>query len=278
MPRQSFRGRSPPHVDWKQSTVLLQLVLGIFLWTLLEYSLHRWVFHLDAANQSGGVCTFHFLLHGLHHKVPFDPYRLVFPPFPATIIASIVYIPLQLLMNHPLLVCAGGLVGKWCRFSLNLYYFFIFASCSISHGFSFVFLLKNKVIWLMTWSIITFTTVAHPGDICTTWNDIITNIILCITTKDSASAVVFGMKHSAHESYCENWNTFWSGKNHTFKLRYPATWYRYLLVVPIAAFLFLYSKCRILPYTPTMCTYMRQSINFHFANRNVHKWKENCEI
>lgn len=91
----------------------MQLALGIFLWTLLEYSLHRWVFHLDATNQSGAVCTFHFLLHGLHHKVPFDPYRLVFPPFPATIIASIVYLPLQLLMNHPLLVCAGGLIGKY---------------------------------------------------------------------------------------------------------------------------------------------------------------------
>lgn len=90
----------------------MQFILGIFLWTLLEYSLHRWVFHLDSTNQSPNVCTFHFLLHGLHHKVPFDPYRLVFPPFPATILASIIYVPVQILLNNPKLVFAGGLTGS----------------------------------------------------------------------------------------------------------------------------------------------------------------------
>lgn len=94
-----------------QSFVALQIVLGIFLWTLLEYSLHRFVFHLDSTNRNRWVCTFHFLLHGLHHKVPFDPYRLVFPPFPATILATIIYQPLFLCSNHPQLLFAGGLFG-----------------------------------------------------------------------------------------------------------------------------------------------------------------------
>jgi len=30
--------------------------------------------------------TFHFLLHGQHHKVPFDKGRLVFPPVPAAML------------------------------------------------------------------------------------------------------------------------------------------------------------------------------------------------
>jgi len=42
---------------------------GFILWTLFEYSLHRWVFHLNPTNASKYTCTFHFLLHGLHHKV-----------------------------------------------------------------------------------------------------------------------------------------------------------------------------------------------------------------
>ncbi|XP_055320321.1 uncharacterized protein LOC129577397 isoform X2 [Sitodiplosis mosellana] len=101
--------------------IVWQLALGIFLWTLLEYSLHRWVFHLDSSHQSGTVCTFHFLLHGLHHKVPFDPYRLVFPPFPATILATIIYIPIQVFLHNPKLIFAGGLFGYLCYDMMHYY-------------------------------------------------------------------------------------------------------------------------------------------------------------
>lgn len=83
----------------------------MFLWTLLEYSLHRWIFHLDSKNRNRYVCTFHFLLHGLHHKVPFDPYRLVFPPFPATILAILIYQVVAILFADPILIFAGGLIG-----------------------------------------------------------------------------------------------------------------------------------------------------------------------
>ncbi|XP_031622038.1 dihydroceramide fatty acyl 2-hydroxylase FAH2 isoform X2 [Contarinia nasturtii] len=101
--------------------IVWQLILGVFLWTLIEYSLHRWVFHLDASNHGGLVCTLHFLLHGLHHKVPFDPYRLVFPPFPATILAIIIYIPIQILLHNPKLVFAGGLTGYLCYDMMHYY-------------------------------------------------------------------------------------------------------------------------------------------------------------
>lgn len=42
---------------------------GILLWTLLEYSLHRWVFHLEPSGRSQAMIYFHFAIHGLHHKV-----------------------------------------------------------------------------------------------------------------------------------------------------------------------------------------------------------------
>lgn len=46
-----------------------------------EYTLHRWLFHLDEylPNHPAAIMT-HFLLHGVHHIIPMDPYRLVFPP------------------------------------------------------------------------------------------------------------------------------------------------------------------------------------------------------
>ena len=51
--------------------VTLHIIGGIFIWTLLEYSLHRWVFHVETASGNPFLITFHFLLHGLHHKVSF---------------------------------------------------------------------------------------------------------------------------------------------------------------------------------------------------------------
>ena len=42
---------------------------GIPLWTLVEYALHRYLFHIDVKEDSPLLITLHFFLHGLHHKV-----------------------------------------------------------------------------------------------------------------------------------------------------------------------------------------------------------------
>nr|XP_023026295.1 fatty acid 2-hydroxylase [Leptinotarsa decemlineata] len=93
--------------------VALSVVEGVILWTLIEYSLHRWVFHIEPSGKSKAMIYFHFVIHGLHHKVPFDPKRLVFPPFPAAIIAFTLYQTLSVLIpdSNRLLVLAGGLAG-----------------------------------------------------------------------------------------------------------------------------------------------------------------------
>ncbi|PWN23522.1 fatty acid-2 hydroxylase [Microstroma glucosiphilum] len=54
---------------------------GVFIWTLLEYTLHRFLFHVDEFLPNNGPClTLHFLLHGIHHYLPMDRLRLVMPP------------------------------------------------------------------------------------------------------------------------------------------------------------------------------------------------------
>jgi dihydroceramide fatty acyl 2-hydroxylase len=65
------------------------LTLGVLGWQLLEYLIHRFVFHAEL-NSRWGI-TFHFLFHGCHHKYPMDKLRLVFPPVPAAIVVSLVY-------------------------------------------------------------------------------------------------------------------------------------------------------------------------------------------
>jgi len=43
--------------------------IGIPVWTLLEYMLHRFLFHLEPKDNTPWLITLHFFLHGQHHKV-----------------------------------------------------------------------------------------------------------------------------------------------------------------------------------------------------------------
>ncbi|ORX56759.1 hypothetical protein DM01DRAFT_1319800, partial [Hesseltinella vesiculosa] len=63
-----------------QNTVLA-FGLGVFAWTLLEYMLHRFLFHLDGLLPDHPIALLvHFTLHGIHHHMPMDRLRLVMPP------------------------------------------------------------------------------------------------------------------------------------------------------------------------------------------------------
>ncbi|KAG0367645.1 hypothetical protein BC939DRAFT_458605 [Gamsiella multidivaricata] len=61
---------------------------GMVLWTLAEYIIHRFLFHLDDLLPDSTVwLTAHFLLHGIHHYLPMDRLRLVMPPALAVALA-----------------------------------------------------------------------------------------------------------------------------------------------------------------------------------------------
>ncbi len=51
--------------------------LGVLAWTLVEYVIHRWAFHLHPTSEIGKQV--HFLVHGIHHDYPRDSTRLVMP-------------------------------------------------------------------------------------------------------------------------------------------------------------------------------------------------------
>ena len=50
-------------------------VLGILIWTLLEYVIHRHIFHYEPKTNWGK--KLHFIVHGVHHDYPSDATRLV---------------------------------------------------------------------------------------------------------------------------------------------------------------------------------------------------------
>ncbi|BFG03415.1 dihydroceramide fatty acyl 2-hydroxylase FAH2 [Drosophila madeirensis] len=109
--------------DKSQLAVFIAYFLfGVLLWTFLEYTLHRWVFHIKLESNSGPwICTFHFMIHGLHHKVPFDPMRLVFPPLPGAFLAMLIYTPLSYFLIQPRIVLSGALAGYLCYDMMHYY-------------------------------------------------------------------------------------------------------------------------------------------------------------
>jgi sterol desaturase/sphingolipid hydroxylase (fatty acid hydroxylase superfamily) len=71
-----FFVRGAPEVS---TSATVALVAGGWLfWTLMEYWIHRLVFHFEP--ESGPGARFHWIIHGVHHDHPNDPLRLVMPP------------------------------------------------------------------------------------------------------------------------------------------------------------------------------------------------------
>jgi dihydroceramide fatty acyl 2-hydroxylase len=85
--------------------------LGYFIWTLIEYFGHRFLFHYEFPGRFGA--RIHFLIHGVHHVHPNDPLRLVMPALVSGPIMLIAYAVVRLLFGLPLgyPVLTGFIIG-----------------------------------------------------------------------------------------------------------------------------------------------------------------------
>nr|XP_027089116.1 dihydroceramide fatty acyl 2-hydroxylase FAH1-like [Coffea arabica] len=102
--------------------IALTVVTGIGVWTLLEYTLHRFLFHIKTKSYWGN--TIHYLLHGCHHKHPMDGLRLVFPPAATAVLCLPVFLQLFKLISTPSTAPAlfgGGLLG-YVMYDVTHYY------------------------------------------------------------------------------------------------------------------------------------------------------------
>ena len=81
--------------------VLGLYVVGVLFWSLLEYVLHRYVFHFEPRGPR--LKWVWYLIHGVHHEQPQCKTRLVMPP--------ILSVPLALLFYGLFHVLVGGLLG-----------------------------------------------------------------------------------------------------------------------------------------------------------------------
>lgn len=62
---------------------------GVVIWTLFEYFLHRYLFHLKLDSDWGR--RMHFMIHGCHHDYPNDSTRLVIPTAASLTLAVLMY-------------------------------------------------------------------------------------------------------------------------------------------------------------------------------------------
>lgn len=88
---------------------------GVFFWTFLEYLFHRFLFHMDDLLPRHQIAyLLHFLLHGIHHFLPMDRYRLVMPPILFAILSG----PMLLLAHavFPAPIANGVISGSYSMY------------------------------------------------------------------------------------------------------------------------------------------------------------------
>lgn len=92
-------------VGWGAASPLAAVGLilaGLVGWTLFEYLVHRYLFHMKPKGRLASWLI--FVLHGNHHTEPRDPLRNLMPP--------ILSIPIALCI-WAIMVAAAGAAGTW---------------------------------------------------------------------------------------------------------------------------------------------------------------------
>ena len=104
---------SVAHRHVSVGTTIGFFLLGVLLWTLLEYVIHRYFFHYQPKTNWGR--QLHFIVHGVHHDYPQDATRLVMPPSVSVPLAVVFYGLFSLVFGRfGAASYAGLLVGYLC--------------------------------------------------------------------------------------------------------------------------------------------------------------------
>ncbi len=97
---------------------------GWLLFTLAEYLMHRYVYHLDASTPARA--KFQYTMHGVHHEFPKDKTRLAMPPILTVFVASLLFFIFRFTLgNAGFGVLAGFVFGYalylFVHYSIHVY-------------------------------------------------------------------------------------------------------------------------------------------------------------
>lgn len=97
-------------------------LVGLLSWSIVEYGLHRFVFHMHTTTT--GWNYFHFFAHGIHHLTPNDSTRLTFPPtFSALIALGLLQVPGLVSVATGIQPYLAGLATGFVLYDTAHYYF-----------------------------------------------------------------------------------------------------------------------------------------------------------
>src|SRR3954466_14010771 len=96
-------------------------VAGYFFWTLMEYWIHRVIFHFEP---EGGIgARLHWIIHGVHHDHPTDPLRLVMPPSVSVPLSSLFCLGFWALLGTPHWYAFGaGFLAGYLIYDMTHYF------------------------------------------------------------------------------------------------------------------------------------------------------------
>jgi sterol desaturase/sphingolipid hydroxylase (fatty acid hydroxylase superfamily) len=101
-------------------------LLGLFaggyaFWTLMEYWIHRGIFHFEP--EEGFGARLHWIIHGVHHDHPNDPMRLVMPPSVSVPLSSLFCLGFYAVLGSPWwLPFAAGFLGGYLFYDMTHYH------------------------------------------------------------------------------------------------------------------------------------------------------------
>lgn len=103
-----YRGVHDKGITISESALLF--IGGMMFWSLFEYVMHRYIFHMIVERPRAR--RFVYTLHGVHHEYPRDKSRLFMPPVPSIIIASVIFYGMYSVMSwNALAFFPGFLLG-----------------------------------------------------------------------------------------------------------------------------------------------------------------------
>ncbi|HEY1855444.1 MAG TPA: sterol desaturase family protein [Solirubrobacterales bacterium] len=96
------------------------IAIGVFIWTLTEYWLHRLIFHWEPDNAFGR--RMHFIIHGIHHDHPNDKLRLVMPPSVSVPLATLFLLGFWAIFGDAGFPIFGGFMLGYLGYDYTHYY------------------------------------------------------------------------------------------------------------------------------------------------------------
>jgi sterol desaturase/sphingolipid hydroxylase (fatty acid hydroxylase superfamily) len=100
-------------------SIALLFVCGVAIWTLVEYTMHRFVFHYEPRSSWGK--RLHFMVHGVHHDYPQDATRLVMPPLVSLPLALLFYALFYLIFGRSTPAAFAGLLVGYLFYDMLHY-------------------------------------------------------------------------------------------------------------------------------------------------------------